>query len=121
MLQALVLLTLLAGLLLIVALPIALVIRLSTYSRHRIWTRDLSLTLMPAVGFFGAGIVTWYTLGAGWHLPFLTTVVASVDSQKYGHPVEHAAENLLVAVVFFSVIGSIAGAGTARLLTLKRR
>lgn len=121
MLQALAFFTIVTGFLLIVALPLALTMQVITCCRDRVWTRNLSLTLVAVAGFLAAGILSWYTLGAGWHLAFFTTIAAAIDSETYGHPVEHAAENLLVAVLFFSVTGCIAAAGTARLLTWKRR
>ena len=121
MLQLLASLTVLAGLLMICAMPLVLVIQfLNYFLRGRLWTAGLSISLTGAAAFLLGGTISWFALSPGWQLSFLTTVAAAVDSETYGHPVEHAAENLLVAVLFFALIGSVV-AGSATALKLRRR
>jgi hypothetical protein len=38
-------------------------------------------------------------------------VAAAVNAEKYGHPIEHAAENILAFVTFASVVGGTLCAG----------
>ena len=112
--------TMLTGLLLLCALPIALVFYSCIYFRSGVVLRGLWVSLMMSSAFLLAGVVSWYAMTPGWHLSFATTLAASVDSQSYGHPVEHTAENLLVAVLFFAVVSSMA-AGALAGFNLRRR
>ena len=65
-----------------------------------------------------AGILCGYVAGArfvwslaprDWKLPFWTTLAASVDAAKYGHPVEHYAEGIVIWILFGAVGGAVLG------------
>ena len=66
------------------------------------------------LGFLLAGAAIWSLTPETWMLSFPQTLAASVDSQTYGHPVEHYAESLLVVMLVACVCGSaVFGAITA--------
>ena len=56
-----------------------------------------------------------------WDMSFWTTLGASVQSGKYGHPVEHKAEGILIWVLFFSVSSATAAGMAAVAVTKLRR
>jgi hypothetical protein len=67
---------------------------------------------VPLAGFLAgavlAGWIAWRTLKpAGWALSFWTTVRAGMDSETYGHVVEHAAEVLAANVVILAIVGGL--------------
>jgi hypothetical protein len=95
------------GLFFLMALPVALISLGMEYRRTRRSGRALLIGLMMAAGFLAGCIATWFLLPAEWNLSFGKTLQASVDSETYGHPVEHAAENILVAMLFFAVAGGV--------------
>jgi len=55
--------------------------------------------------------VTWYFVSLEWSLPFWTTVEAAMNVGKYGHAIEHTAENILVSVTFGCLGGGVLVAG----------
>jgi hypothetical protein len=58
-------------------------------------------------------LFVWALLPRDWTLPFWTTLAASVNAAKYGHPVEHYAQGVVVAMMFFAVVGGIIGCSLA--------
>jgi hypothetical protein len=69
------------------------------------------------LGALASGLVVWHLVSSEWTLPFWTTLEAAGDAEKYGHPVEHAAEQIITAVLFVAVLGGAAGAGATGLGT----
>lgn len=58
------------------------------------------------VGYIAAGATVWIITPPEWTLSFPQTLAASVDSDTYGHPVEHYAESVLVVMLIACVLGS---------------
>jgi hypothetical protein len=68
-----------------------------------------------------AGWTVWRSLKpAGWTLSFWATVQAGVDSETYGHVVEHAAEVLATYVVILAAAGGLL-AGSLAWISQRRR
>jgi hypothetical protein len=74
------------------------------------WGRVLK-ALAFVVGSCGSGGLAWSSVPSEWTLAFWTTVQAAVNADKYGHPIEHTAENILVFVTFACVAGGALSAG----------
>ena len=66
------------------------------------------------VGYIAAGVTVWLITPAEWPLSFPQTLAASVDSETYGHPIEHYAESLLVVMLIACVFGSVLLGAIAR-------
>ena len=62
--------------------------------------------LWAVVGFVAAGVAVWSIAPPEWTLSFPQTLAASVDSQTYGHPIEHYAESLLAVMLIACVLGA---------------
>jgi len=76
--------------------------------RHRAARRRIVTLAGFHAGALLAGWVAWRALQpAGWALSFWTTVRAGVDSETYGHVVEHAAEVLAAYVIILAVVGGL--------------
>ena len=58
------------------------------------------------VGYIAAGATIWFITPPEWRLSFPQTLAASVDSDTYGHPIEHYAESLLVVMLIACALGS---------------
>jgi hypothetical protein len=58
------------------------------------------------VGYIAAGATVWFIAPPEWTLSFPQTLAASVDSETYGHPIEHYAESLLVVMLMACVSGA---------------
>jgi hypothetical protein len=74
--------------------------------------------LMTLAGFHAGalvvGWVAWRMLKpTDWTLSFWTTVQAGVDSETYGHVVEHAAEVLAASVIVLAAVGGLLIGGLA--------
>jgi hypothetical protein len=67
-------------------------------------------------GALASGYVAWQLVPSEWTLPFLTTLEAAVNADKYGHAVEHYAENVVVMITFAAMLGGAACAGAAALV-----
>jgi hypothetical protein len=82
--------------------------------------RSLQLILAAAIlgGYLAGGALAWSRVPAAWNLSFSETMAASVDAEKYGHPVEHFAESTMVLVLAGS---TAAGAITAVLAAIALR
>lgn len=80
--------------------------------------RRLGPVLVPAgilCGYIAGGLLVWSLIPREWTLPFWTTLAATVDSEKYGHPVEHYAEGIVIGMMFGGVVGSFMGGVSAHL------
>ena len=60
-------------------------------------------------GYFAGALFVWSLVPRDWELPLWTTVAATVDAEKYGHAVEHAAEGIVVWMLFAGVVGAVIG------------
>jgi uncharacterized protein (DUF2062 family) len=49
-----------------------------------------------------------------WALPLWTTLAASVNAAKYGHPVEHYAQGIVIGMMFGAVVAAVIGGFSAR-------
>jgi len=58
-------------------------------------SRLLEALVMLVVFLISVGPI-WRLISGHWSMSFLSTLEASVNAEKYGHPVEHAAESILV-------------------------
>lgn len=69
----------------------------------RLLHSDCVSNSVMVIAFFIGGVLSWNLIPFHWDMSFWTTLKASVQSEKYGHPVEHKAEGILIWVLFFSV------------------
>jgi hypothetical protein len=67
------------------------------------------------LGYVAGALFVWSLVPPNWTLPFWTTLAATVNSAKYGHPVEHGAEGIVVWMMFGAVVGSVVGGSVAHL------
>ena len=79
--------------------------------RHVLITGSFTLGALASV--FGA----WQLVSSQWTLPLWTTLKAAGDAEKYGHPVEHDAEGIVVMLTFAAVLGGTGCAGLAAIST----
>jgi len=114
-------LLLLASLLLFVTAPLAFVALVCSYLFTGERGRGAMVTGAFVVGAAACGFVVWHLVPSSWTLPFWTTLEATVDSETYGHPVEHAAEQIMMVLMILALAGGVAGAGAAALGTRQRR
>ncbi len=80
--------------------------------------RRLGPILAPAgilCGYIAGALFVWSLIPREWTLPFWTTLAATVDAEKYGHPVEHYAEGIVIGMMFGGVVGSLIGGFSAHL------
>ena len=105
---AMVQLILLACFALLALAPIALVVSAVRFLASRASPRNLLIAGSFHVGFVLAALsIWWIAMPEGWTLPFWTTLQAAVDSQTYGHAVEHAAEVLAAKTIILGVLGGV--------------
>ena len=71
------------------------------------------------IGFIAGGIVGWASVPAQWTASFWTTIEATGDSAKHGHPFEHTAERALMYFFFSALLGEITF-GLAALVIARR-
>jgi len=111
---------LLASFLLLATMPlVALVLLFASIRQRGPWGMVL-MAVSFVVGSCAGGALAWSSVPPDWSLPFRTTMEAAVNAEKYGHAIEHAAENILVFVTFASVVGGTLCAGiTAGTLKLR--
>ena len=102
---------LIACFMLMIMSPIVLVTFIAT---GKSW-RNVKIMSAFVLGCLAGGTLLWQLVLFRWDLSFWTTVQASVNSEKYGHLIEHAAENILVLIVFASVMSGIFSAAAAAL------
>ena len=115
MLLPLIQLLLVCCILLLGAMPVAFLGLLSSHLFHRRCGRGLLMTGCFTAGALVTGLSVWRLALSVWTLPFWTTLAASVNAEKYGHPLEHEAEQILTLLIFAAVLGGAATAGTAAL------
>ena len=65
-----------------------------------------SVLFWAVVGYIAGGATVWLIVPPKWTLSFPQTLAASVDSETYGHPIEHYAESLLVVMLIACVLGA---------------
>ena len=103
---------------LVSGLPVVLLSLLIERRRTRANARAILITLLVAAGFLTGGLLAWWLRPFPWDMPLWETAYASVNSEKYGHPLEHQAERILLYVLFFGDLGAIA-AGVAGAMWVK--
>ena len=60
-------------------------------------------------GYIAGALFVWTLVPRDWTLPFWTTLAATVNAAKYGHPVEHYAEGIVIWMIFGAVVGAVVG------------
>lgn len=85
--------------------------------------RDGRMRLICAAvstGYFCGAAGAWCFVPREWKLSFPETLAATVDSARYGHPVEHYAEGVVImmitAAAFCAVMSGVAVGLSLRLL-----
>ena len=73
----------------------------------------LGIAAATLVGYIGGGALMWRLVPSNWRLPFWETLAASVDAEKYGHPVEHYAESVTVMILAGCVAAALVCGVTA--------
>ena len=102
------LLAILSGLFFLLALPVmAAFFAWQDRRSRKLSTGLLVAVAMLVVFYFSAGLI-WRLFTTDWSLSFLATLEASANAAKYGHPVEHRAENMVVAVLLLSTATAVA-------------
>ena len=97
----------LGSLILIAMTPIVLVLLVVEHLRTRKYRRGVIVALSLVIGFCGGGVLAWILFSSNWGMPFWTTLEASVNAERYGHMVEHTAENILVGVLVACKCGGV--------------
>jgi len=77
-------------------------------------------SVMLVVFCVSAGLI-WTVVSADWGLSFLTTLEASVNSAKYGHPVEHRAETIVAWLLMLSTFAALVAGAVAAAVDAKIR
>lgn len=113
--------TLLCGFLYVVVMPPILIGQSVRWLRHRGAVEAPVVGWTSMAGFLAGGAMAWKVLARGWELSLLTTIQAAADNQTWGHAIEHQAESLLVAVLFFAVAGSAFLTASTFLFRLRAR
>jgi|WetSurSiteA1Bulk_404760.scaffolds.fasta_scaffold175807_2 hypothetical protein len=113
--------TIISSFLLIVGLP-AMSIWATVELRQKKDIRFLLKILTVGAGFLAGMVVAWIVavVDMSWPLPIWETVYAAGHSEIYGHEAEHAAETIVLFVLFGGDLGAIA-AGTGPWLIRKFR
>ena len=108
------LISLLSGLWFLFGMPVmAAVLAWQDRRSRKLSTGLLVAVVMLTVFYISAGLI-WRLITTDWNLSFLVTLEASVNAEKYGHPVEHRAEVMLVSLLLVSTLtAAVAGAVTA--------
>jgi hypothetical protein len=74
--------------------------------RKKLSTGLLVAVVMLVVFYISAGLI-WKLGTADWDLSFLATVDAAGNAAKYGHPVEHRAERIVVWLLIYSTAAAV--------------
>jgi hypothetical protein len=90
------LVSLLCGFWFLLGMPITAAVFAWQDRRSRKLSTGLLVAVVMLVVFYISAALIWRLGTADWNLSFLTTLEASVDSEKYGHKVEHRAEVIVV-------------------------
>jgi hypothetical protein len=102
---------LLASSLLLATMPVvALVLFVTRIRKGGPWGTVL-MAVSFVVGSCAGGALAWSSVPPDWSLPLRATMEAAVNAGKYGHAIEHAAENILAFVIFASVVAGTLCAG----------
>lgn len=96
----------LAALLLMAVLPFAAILLFVERLRTRQGTARLTVAGLLLLGFVLGGAIGWANRPDAWTMPLWRTFEASVDSDKYGHPVESQAERVVLYFLFGGVLGT---------------
>lgn len=104
-------LLLVASFVLLAAMPLVSLVLLFVAICKRGPRGNFLKALSFVAGSCGSGALAWYLVPSEWSLPFRTTLEAAVNVEKYGHAIEHTAENILVFVTFACVVGGALCAG----------
>lgn len=105
---------------LLVTIPIVFLVRLVRAIANRGQVRGLVIPGVFIASALVSGWLIWQAVPPEWTLPFWTTVKAGVDSETYGHQIEHAAEVIATDVIVASMLGGALAAGAATWLTRRR-
>ncbi len=101
--------SLLSGLWFLIGMPVVLGIYTYKYLRCRILPTGLLVAAIMLLVFYASGLLLWRQFATHyWQQSLLTALDASGNAAKYGHPVEHAAEVLLVWLVTISALSATA-------------
>jgi hypothetical protein len=114
----------LCSLLVIAVTPFVVAVVAVEYLRTHRDRRRVIVTSSFALGLYCGGWLAWSLIASSWAMPFWTTIEASVDAEKYGHLIEHTAENILFVVTLASMCCGvlsviIAAFGTRSIARLK--
>jgi len=106
---------LLSGLWFLLGMPVVVAVFAWKYRRTRTLPTGLLVAVVMLVAFHATAVSVWRAaITSYWDLPFLTTFEAAGNARKYGEPVEHGAEGLLVWLIVASTAAAlVAGAVTA--------
>ena len=105
----------LSGLWFLFGMPVVVAVFAWKYRRTRTLPTGLLVAVVMLVAFYASALSLWRLFTTTyWNLSFLTTLDAAANAAKYGHPVEHGAEVLLVwLVVVSTAAAAVTGAATA--------
>jgi hypothetical protein len=108
------LLSLLCGIWFLLGMPVVSAVFALEYRRSRRRLTSLLVAVVMLVVFYVSAGLIWRLGTTDWHLSFLATLEAAGDAEKYGHPVEHWAELMVVWLMLGSTLAAaIAGLFTA--------
>ncbi|MCU0974579.1 MAG: hypothetical protein MUF80_11595 [Burkholderiales bacterium] len=112
--------SLLGGLWFAAAMPVLVVMLAVGYYRGKRHAAPLIIAGVMTAVFYVAATTFWNVAAADWPMSLPKTFEAAVDSEQYGHPVEHRAENILVWMLLGSSIAALA-AGALTAATQRKR
>jgi pheromone shutdown protein TraB len=91
------------------------------YHRGRKTHAGLVIAVVMLVVFYISAGLIWTVVSADWGLSFLTTLEASVNSAKYGHPVEHRAETMVAWLLMLSTLAALVAGAVAAVVDAEIR
>jgi hypothetical protein len=87
------------------------------YAIRRRARRGFLVTSCFIAGAVAGGFVVWQLLPAQWSLSLWSTLKATVDTETYGHAVEHYAEGVVVMLTAAALAGGACAAAVTAFLT----
>jgi len=60
-------------------------------------------------GYIAGPLFIWTLVPRDWPLGFWTTLAATVNAEKYGHTLEHAAEGIVIWMLFAATACAVIG------------